>query len=140
MFQFHTIFVAEGICVPAVGVAGKGQPIQPKATHVEVLVLYASKHCVVMLKMSNELAGEIIAFLCIEVIRVISVPCVVLLTSRIAELLAVAPVVLIPTPKFCENIKFIDIICTIKKIDKFFIEFVSGFYSLIKEVFNYKFP
>jgi hypothetical protein len=62
--------------------------MQPKATQVEVFALYASKHWVVVLNISNELAVFDILFRSAVVIRGISNPPLVApsaFTSSIAE-------------------------------------------------------
>jgi hypothetical protein len=77
-----------------------------------------SKQFVVVLKIRRLKAGEDMASLCSVVIRGISSPCEVLLTSSIAELSEGAPVMLTPIP--CDKAKLINIICEIKIIYNFF--------------------
>ena len=81
----------------AVTADGTVQPMQPKATQVEVGAFHASKHWVVVLKISNELAGDTMASRCAVVKRGISKPDEPLTISSIADESGVAPVVLMPT-------------------------------------------
>jgi len=81
----------------AVTPVGTLHPIHPKATHEEVGAFHASKHWVVVLKMSKLFAGDVIASRCMVVIRGISKPLPVLCTSSMAELSGMLPVVFIAT-------------------------------------------
>src|SRR3990170_1936169 len=82
----------------AVTLVGTVQPMQPKATQVEEGASYASKHRVVVLKMSSALAGEtILALRCAVVMRGTRNPAVVSTRSKIELLSGTTRVLLMET-------------------------------------------